>query len=158
MLFPLVKLVGLVKGSLVDGDDKKTIFQLIDKYNINFESDREEEMAINAIPAILTQCRRNLAMIDFDDMIWIPIVENFPLPTFDVLFVDEAQDFNEMQRELIFRCAGNNRVVIVGDKNQSNLWFSWSRFKFNLYFLSKNFLSRWKKSKGISFVSHMALS
>jgi superfamily I DNA/RNA helicase len=117
--FPLVKLIGLVKGSLVDGDDKKTIFQLIDKYNINFESDREEEMAINAIPAILTQCRRNLAMIDFDDMIWIPIVENFPLPTFDVLFVDEAQDFNEMQRELIFRCVGNNRVVIVGDKNQA---------------------------------------
>ena len=58
-------------------------------------------------------------MIDFDDMIWIPLVENFPLPQFDVLFVDEAQDFNEMQRQMILRCIGNNRVVIVGDRNQA---------------------------------------
>ena len=144
--FPLVKLVGLVKGSLVDGDDKKTIFQLIDKYNINFESDREEEMAINAIPAILTQCRRNLAMIDFDDMIWIPIVENFPLPTFDVLFVDEAQDFNEMQRELIFRCAGNNRVVIVGDKNQAIYGFRGADSN-SISIFKQELLSRGRKVK-----------
>jgi len=144
--FPLVKLIGLVKGSLVDGDDKKTIFQLIDKYNINFESDREEEMAINAIPAILTQCRRNLAMIDFDDMIWIPIVENFPLPTFDVLFVDEAQDFNEMQRELIFRCVGNNRVVIVGDKNQAIYGFRGADSN-SISIFKQELLSRGRKVK-----------
>ncbi len=117
--FPLVKLISLVKGSLIDGTDQKSIFQLIDKYNINFESDREEEMAIGAIPTILEVCRNDVSLIDFDDMIWIPIVNQLPLPVFDVLFVDEAQDFNEMQRELIFRCIGNGRVVIVGDKNQA---------------------------------------
>ena len=117
--FPLVKLISLVKGSLIDGTDQKSIFQLIDKYNINFESDREEEMAISAIPTILEVCRKDVSLIDFDDMIWIPIVNQLPLPVFDVLFVDEAQDFNEMQRELIFRCIGNGRVVIVGDKNQA---------------------------------------
>jgi superfamily I DNA/RNA helicase len=116
---PLCKLIGLIKGSMVEGNDRKSIFGLIDRYNINFESDREEQMAIEAIPAILKECRRNLAMIDFDDMIWIPLVENFPLPQFDVLFVDEAQDFNEMQRQMILRCVGNNRVVIVGDRNQA---------------------------------------
>tara|TARA_R100000951_G_scaffold18756_1_gene15346 strand:- start:8724 stop:10160 length:1437 start_codon:yes stop_codon:yes gene_type:complete len=117
--FPLVKLISLVKGSLIDGTDQKSIFQLIDKYNINFESDREEEMAIGAIPTILEVCRNDVSLIDFDDMIWIPIVNQLPLPVFDVLFVDEAQDFNEMQRELIFRCIGNGRVVIVGDRNQA---------------------------------------
>lgn len=117
--FPLVKLISLVKGSLIEGTDQKSIFQLIDKYNINFESDREEEMAIGAIPTILEVCRNDVSLIDFDDMIWIPIVNQLPLPVFDVLFVDEAQDFNEMQRELIFRCIGNGRVVIVGDKNQA---------------------------------------
>jgi len=117
--FPLVKLISLVKGSLIEGTDQKSIFQLIDKYNINFESDREEEMAIGAIPTILEVCRNDVSLIDFDDMIWIPIVNQLPLPVFDVLFVDEAQDFNEMQRELIFRCIGNGRVVIVGDRNQA---------------------------------------
>ena len=117
--FPLVKLISLVKGSLIEGTDQRSIFQLIDKYNINFESDREEEMAIGAIPTILEVCRNDVSLIDFDDMIWIPIVNQLPLPVSDVLFVDEAQDFNEMQRELIFRCIGNGRVVIVGDRNQA---------------------------------------
>ena len=41
----LVKLVGLMKGSMVDAKDRRSIAQLIDKYNINFDSDREEVLA-----------------------------------------------------------------------------------------------------------------
>ena len=37
-----------------------------------------------------------------------------------MMFVDEAQDFNEMQRCLIKECvADNGRVVVVGDPNQA---------------------------------------
>tara|TARA_R110000751_G_scaffold65981_3_gene134845 strand:+ start:1888 stop:3321 length:1434 start_codon:yes stop_codon:yes gene_type:complete len=116
---PLIKLISLIKGSLVDETDKKAINSLIDTYDIKFNSDREEAVALSHIPAILNQCRQNTAMIDFDDMIWLPLVLNLPLPTFDTLFVDEAQDFNEMQRELIMRCVGSGRCIIVGDPNQA---------------------------------------
>ena len=116
---PLTKLISLIKGSMVEGDDKKSIYRLIDEYNIEFKSDREEIIAIDSIPAILNQCKRNTAMIDFDDMIWLPLVLDMPLPIFDTLYVDEAQDFNEMQRELISRCVANGRCIIVGDPNQA---------------------------------------
>ena len=69
--FPLVKLISLVKGSLIDGTDQKSIFQLIDKYNINFESDREEEMATfitchspSRIVSSLTQCTHPPFFVD----------------------------------------------------------------------------------------------
>jgi DNA helicase-2/ATP-dependent DNA helicase PcrA len=109
----------LIKGSLTDAEDTSSIHGLIDEYNVEFKSDREEAIALANIPAILNRCMQNTSMIDFDDMIWLPLVLNMPLPTFDTLFVDEAQDFNEMQRELISRCVGNGRCIIVGDPNQA---------------------------------------
>jgi len=116
---PLKKLVSLVKGSLIEGTDVKSINQLIDKYNINFGSDREEVIGIQSIPAILTLCRTQTHIIDFDDMIWMPLVNNYPLPQYDVLFVDEAQDFNESQRVMISKCVNGGRCIIVGDENQA---------------------------------------
>ena len=116
---PLKKLISLVKGSLIKGNDVKSINQLIDKYNINFGSDREEVIGIKAIPAILTLCKTQTHHIDFDDMIWMPLVNLYPLPQYDVLFVDEAQDFNESQRVLISKCVNGGRCIIVGDENQA---------------------------------------
>jgi len=116
---PLKKLVSLVKGSMLEGNNKKEINKLIDEYNIQFESIREEEIAVQSIPAILTMCKTQTHHIDFDDMIWLPLVSDYPLPHYDIMFVDEAQDFNEMQRELISRCINGGRCVIVGDKFQA---------------------------------------
>ena len=116
---PLKKLVSLVKGSLVMPTDLNAINSLIDEYNINFNSDREEKIAIEAIPAILTMCKTQTHIIDFDDMIWLPIINGYPFPKYDVLFVDEAQDFNEIQREMISMCVNGGRCIIVGDKNQA---------------------------------------
>lgn len=116
---PLKKLVSLIKGSLIEGNDRKAINRLIDEYNINFNSEREEEIAIQAIPSILTMCKTQTHLIDFDDMIWMPLVNNYPFPKYDVLFVDEAQDFNESQREMISKCVNGGRCIIVGDRNQA---------------------------------------
>jgi len=116
---PVKKLIALIKGSLTEGTDKHAIVDLINEYNINFESDRELKIALEAIPAILTMCRTQTHHIDFDDMIWLPLVNNYPLPKYDVMFVDEAQDFNEAQRELIRKCVKGGRCIIVGDKNQA---------------------------------------
>ena len=116
---PVKKLVSLVKGSLVDAKDIKSLHRLIGEYNINFHSEREMNIVIEAMPALLTMCKTQTHLIDFDDMVWLPLVNNYPLPRYDILFVDEAQDFNESQRELIMRSVGNGRCIIVGDKNQA---------------------------------------
>jgi DNA helicase-2/ATP-dependent DNA helicase PcrA len=118
-IFPLKKLVSLVKGSRVKATDRAAIYNLINEYNINFDSDREENMAIESIPAILTMCKTQTYHVDFDDMIWLPLENNYAFPHFDVMFVDEAQDFNEAQREMISKCVNGGRCIIVGDKNQA---------------------------------------
>jgi superfamily I DNA/RNA helicase len=116
---PIVKLVSRVKGALVEGTDVKAIHGLINKFNISFQSDREEQQAVEAIPAILTLCRTQTHHIDFDDMIWLPLVNNYPKPHYGVVFVDEAQDFDKAQRTLILEVVQDGRCIIVGDKNQA---------------------------------------
>ena len=116
---PLIKLISLVKGSMIDCTNEKEIYKLIDEYNIQFRNDNEEVMGVQAVCQILDECKRDTYEIDFDDMIWLPLVNNYPLPQFEILFVDEAQDFNEMQRQLVLSCTKNGRCIIVGDKNQA---------------------------------------
>ena len=117
---PLKRLVSLIKGSRMEYKNNISgIISIMDEYNIRFNSDREERIAIENIPKIMEVCKAQTNVIDFDDMIWLPLVNNYPFPKYDVLFVDEAQDFNEAQREMLSRCVNNGRFVIVGDKNQA---------------------------------------
>ena len=117
--YPLIKLIGLIKGSMIDCKNEEAVRGLIDYYDIEFKTMLDETLALDNICDILDECKSQTKNIDFDDMIWLPLVLNWTLPKFDVLFVDEAQDFNEMQRELIVRCTTNGRCIIVGDKNQA---------------------------------------
>ena len=93
----LCKLISLVKGSLVDGNDRKSILQIIDAYNINFNSSREEEMALNNIPVLLEMCKQNTSMIDFDDMIWLPIAKGYSMPK-------RGREVKEFSLSLTWRC------------------------------------------------------
>lgn len=117
---PLKRLVSLIKGSRIEYKNNISgIISIMDEYNIRFNSDREERIAIENIPKIMEVCKAQTNIIDFDDMIWLPLVNKYPFPKYDVLFVDEAQDFNEAQREMLSRCVNDGRFVIVGDKNQA---------------------------------------
>ena len=116
---PLVKLVSLMKGHLVEANNRKAIVGLINKFNITFASDQDEVNGIIALPTIM-QMSKTSPVIDFDDMIWLPIVLDLPLVKYDVMFVDEAQDFDEAQRQLIYRSVEpDGRCVVVGDPNQA---------------------------------------
>jgi superfamily I DNA/RNA helicase len=117
--FPLSKLIGLVKGSMVDANNTSHVRQLIDKYNIQFTDDEDERLAINRMPLLIQRSLESKSF-DFDDMIWMPLALNLAMPKYDVIFVDEAQDFNESQRQLIYRSVEpDGRCIIVGDKNQA---------------------------------------
>lgn len=59
-------------------------------------------------------------VIDFDDMLRLPVVRNLPLPKYDYVFVDEVQDLNSIQREIVCRLrSARGRVVAVGDRHQA---------------------------------------
>jgi len=65
-------------------------------------------------------CKSQTQIIDFDDMIYFPIVFNMNVGKFDVVFVDEAQDLNAAQIAMVLSANKiGGRIIAVGDPAQS---------------------------------------
>ncbi len=63
--------------------------------------------------------------IDFDDMIWLPLVEGAPVQQYDWVLVDECQDTNATRRMLAERMLKDGgRSMWVGDRNQAIYGFT----------------------------------
>jgi DNA helicase-2/ATP-dependent DNA helicase PcrA len=58
-------------------------------------------------------------------MIYLPLLLNLPLSTYDNVLIDEAQDINATRRELAFRSIkAGGRIIAVGDPNQAIYGFT----------------------------------
>ena len=114
----LNKLVSLLKSSMANWNDEADINAIIDQYEIEFDGLSEERNAIAVLPVIEKMCK-DVSTVDFDDMIWLPVVLGLPVKHYDVVFVDEAQDFNEAQRRLILKACNGGRMIVVGDPKQA---------------------------------------
>jgi len=78
--------------------------------------------ALLLIAPALDKCKEFVGVsVDFDDMIWLPIVLNLKIKyACDYIFTDESQDLNVVQHELVFRAVKlSSRVFVVGDRRQS---------------------------------------
>jgi superfamily I DNA/RNA helicase len=137
----LKRLISLLKSSMIEWDDKDGIENLIDDYTIEFDGIREKNNAILKLPQ-MKNLSLDVSIFNFDDMIWLPVVLDLPVKHYDVVFVDEAQDFNESQRRLILKACNGGRMIIVGDPKQAIYGFradskSMSIFKDTLQFSSR---------------------
>lgn len=117
------KLVSAAKGSLCV-PDLDALDDAIDTAGIELPSDEESwprERIVTAAARVLQQTANDTqGPIDFDDMIWLPIVQELPVSTFASVFVDETQDLNPAQLELVMRAAGKRgRITAIGDRNQA---------------------------------------
>lgn len=128
-IFPNVrKLVGLAKATLLgysdesgfdaDSIDDFEFIELADKYGLDLNGSAKEvcEYARDILDMASDKDQSN-GLIDYDDMIWLPVIHNVRMPVYQVLCVDEAQDLNRCQQEAILRMGV--RIVLVGDPNQS---------------------------------------
>lgn len=58
--------------------------------------------------------------IDFDDQLYLSVLLGARVPTYDWVFVDEAQDLSPLQHELVARAlGGSGRLCAVGDERQA---------------------------------------
>lgn len=58
--------------------------------------------------------------IGFDDMLFVPVANNFCRPWYNMVVIDEAQDMNYTQLLLAQKaCKKGGRVVVVGDDRQA---------------------------------------
>lgn len=83
------------------------------------------EAAIEWAIDLLLRSNKRLSMVDFDDMIYLPLLHNMTPPTFQNVLIDEAQDINATRRELAFRVlAPGGKLIAVGDPNQAIYGFT----------------------------------
>jgi len=112
-------LTSKVKINLVD-PDPESLDKLATHYEIALEGDREE--VFEMVPKLIERSRTDLNEIDFDDQLWLPVVNDLPVRQSDLLLVDEGQDLNRCQQELAMKAG--KRIVLVGDVNQAIYGFA----------------------------------
>lgn len=135
LLSRLRQLVSLCKVNLLDGSTVD-LDALCDRYDIEF-GDRYErdEAAIDKMDALRYQvfgmvrlvldiCKRvqDDLTIDYDDMVWIPVILDLPCWRHDLLLCDECQDMSRVQQALAKKCG--DRLVLVGDDHQAIYGFA----------------------------------
>jgi DNA helicase-2/ATP-dependent DNA helicase PcrA len=116
----MMRLVSLAKATLIDASDLDAAREVADRYGLLV--DRQMDEMIYVLPEILRECREDAKRVDFDDMIWLPLVaeREMAVDDYDFVFVDEAQDLNPAQIALAMRMLrSGGRVVAIGDRFQS---------------------------------------
>lgn len=97
----------------------------------NFQSN-DYKLAFEAVRYVIGKCKsdaanclsgrsaRSAMVIDYDDMVWLPVALNLPCTPYDFVFVDEAQDLNVCDVYLMRKhMHANTKAVFVGDRYQS---------------------------------------
>ena len=121
------KLAGLLKNMDPFTKDTEEAAEIGEEFDIDPGEDWEEEgwtlhrVAQIAIKARdLAKERDSKNRVSFDDMIFIPIANNFVRAWYTLVVVDEAQDMNYSQLLLAQKaCKREGRIVVVGDDRQA---------------------------------------
>lgn len=83
-------------------------------------ADTDIDILVAGVKAMLCMSLDDQKSIDFDDMLYLPVVMGMEIPKHDNIFLDEAQDIAPIQRELVSRALGRQgRIFAVGDPRQA---------------------------------------
>lgn len=120
----ICKIVSLAKQFLYRGDEAPAEWEYIwDQYEISLPY--SEDKVAKAKHLLAESVRLNDSQIDFDDMLYAPLIAECKIPTYDWVFVDEAQDTNASRRGLALRMLnGHGRLVACGDDRQAVYGFT----------------------------------
>ena len=108
------RLVGLCKQ--YDARKDSEIAVVLDLHDIDSPSD-VAVIGMTQDVLNLQAADYDMEAVTFDDMCWLPKVWNLPMEPYELVFVDEAQDLNNVQRWIAVRSA--HRHVVIGDVNQA---------------------------------------
>ena len=109
-------LAGLCKVNLLNGT-REELEHLTSAYHV--DTGDFQDRVYRMVPAILEECMKvgEHREMDFNDMLWLPIVLGLPIPKYDLCLADEAQDFNKAQHQLTLNAG--HRLMYVGDERQA---------------------------------------
>lgn len=102
--------------------------EFIDHYDVNDSDTITNDEIIKHSIAVLRRSNQDRKVIDFEDMIYMPLRMNLSFPKFGIVMVDEAQDLNWSRRQMAERMVEPKlgRLVAVGDRRQAIYGFTGS--------------------------------
>lgn len=117
------RLVGLARqvgiGCLVD-DVEASWIDIVAHYDMELDNENGNLGRALELASDLLQWSYESPMVDFDDLLYLAVRDGISLPKYDVVFVDEAQDTNAIQRALLRKILKpTSRVIAVGDPFQA---------------------------------------
>lgn len=116
LLFDLVKLAPLVMATMVDSQDPAAVRLVAQRVGLDCDN---LEAAIAKLPTLLMAMLQHPGVVTFDEMIYHPLMNDYPVSKFDFVLVDETQDLNESQQDLVAASMkANGRIIGVGDRWQ----------------------------------------
>lgn len=125
--FLLEKTVGLCKASITDAPSK--IDELMDSFDI-VPLELERDIFTKTIVKILGICKDQKEIVDYNDMIWIPVINGMPTKQYDYVLIDEIQDLTKSQIQLaLSACKKTGRIFAWGDDRQAI--FQWAGVELN---------------------------
>ena len=128
--YQLFKLYNLFRMNL--GVDENDIKNIADRYGISIFDDKDVKNATELFEKLSKYNEvvdwQETKTIDFTDMIHLPATNlKIKVDQFDVVYVDEFQDFNRAQNALLHRMVkSNGRIIAVGDPRQTIYQFAGS--------------------------------
>src|SRR5580765_4726016 len=131
----IVQLVSLARqtGIGISGgpvNDVHSWLELADHFDVFDERDGnipdlKKVEVVQMAQGILKQSSEMLNIIDFDDMIYLPLLYKVRFWQFDVVMVDEAQDTNATRRMAVkAMLKRGGRLIAVGDRHQAIYGFT----------------------------------
>ncbi len=130
LIMAVQQLVSLCKMNLVGYDgyqqgetleiEPEQLEQIANHYGIEMGGDIEKIFAL--VPKVLQASLEEVMEVDYDDMIWLPVILDLPVYQNDLLLVDEAQDLNRCQQVLAMKAG--RRLILCGDPQQAIYGFA----------------------------------
>lgn len=118
----VAKAISLARGSalgILRPADRKSFLDLIDDAEIDIPYEYVGKAATLCVTAF-EHLINDLTSFDFDDQLFLPVYHDWTFPTFDTVFIDEAQDLNAIQHLMLERLRSRGaRIIAVGDSRQA---------------------------------------
>lgn len=119
-----VDLMSKIKITMTDPENRERILELAEIYDIQIDC---FDRFLKDIPDLLKwndEVARQ-GIVDFDDMIYLPVKYNLPVFQYKRVFLDECQDFSPLMQLFMAKFVHpEGRIMSVGDRNQSIFGFA----------------------------------
>lgn len=131
---PVIKLVSLLKQCgcfIIDVDPMDLALTNIEHHDLDTSGDikgetNDELVAKIALRLLHRSNEQGTDIIDFDDMLYLPLLWDCTFTKYDWVLIDEAQDTNTVRRMIAERMVKprTGRLVAVGDPHQAIYGFT----------------------------------